>query len=95
MSVSTWGRNPSRAMSTVGARILARPLPAPEHIRDPKTVSNRRWKSNPSLAHVCTEFHCKSHNTRLRGVTGRAHRLREPVAVYHALRSKRARAAGL
>ncbi|CAH2210985.1 jg14919 [Pararge aegeria aegeria] len=89
---STWGRNPSRAISTAGARILAQP-PAPEHTRDPKPVTDRRRQSNPSLAHVCTEFHCKSHNTR--GVTGRAHRLWEPVAVYRALRSNRARAAGV
>lgn len=32
---STWGRNPSRATSTAGARMLARP-PAPGHSRDPK-----------------------------------------------------------
>lgn len=95
ISVSTWGRNPSRAMSTAGARMLAR-LAAPGHTQRPRRPrpggrqhTARKPRSNPLHAHVCIlsdSLQVQQH--KYWDVTGCAHRLRRTG---RALRSKRAR----
>lgn len=72
VNVSTWGRNPSRAMSTAGARMLAR-LAAPGHIQRPRRPRpggrQHSAKENPqqSITRTCLyrEIHCKSHSTSI------------------------------
>lgn len=96
INVSTWGRNPSRAMSTAGARMLAR-LAAPGHIQRPRRPrpgggrqhTARKPRSNPLHAHVyilSDSLQVPRH--KYWDVTGNAHRL---WRTGHALRSKRAR----
>lgn len=95
INVSTWGRNPSRAMSTAGARMLAR-LAAPGHTQRPRRPrpggrqhTARKPRSNPLHAHVyilSDSLQVPRH--KYWDVTGCAHRLRRTG---RALRSKRAR----